>query len=185
MSATGIRIKTVCFAFFPVILLLITACGESPRPVTTSSHIRATDEALIGYNRGVVRTEEQEIEDFLERYRWDMQQTSTGLRYLIYRKGKGKRACAGMTVRFVYSVKLLNGTLVYTSDSLGEKTFALGHGGVEAGLEEGMLLLREGDRAKFIIPSFLAYGLLGDQRKIPPVSSLVYDVEIIEVKTIK
>jgi len=48
-------------------------------------------------------------------------------------------------------------------------------------LEEGLLLLHQGDKAKFIIPSHLAYGLLGDQKQIPPGATLVYDVELIQL----
>ncbi|MFH1935952.1 MAG: FKBP-type peptidyl-prolyl cis-trans isomerase [Bacteroidota bacterium] len=168
-----------------VILLVYSSCKEASRPLTTTSHIRLTDEKLMDYHRGVVKTEDQEIEDFLARYRWDVKRSSTGLRYLIYRKGNGRQAETGMIARFHYAVRLLNGTLVYSSDSVGEKVFILGHGGVETGLEEGLLLLREGDRAKFIIPSYLAYGLLGDQRKIPPGATLVYDIDLIELRTIK
>ena len=185
MMITVKMVRELLFAGLSVIMLFFSSCGESPRPVTATSHIRLTDEKLIDYNRGVIKTEEQEIEDFLARYRWDMKQSSTGLRYLIYRKGNGRQAGTGMMARFHYSVGLLNGTLVYSSDSLEEKAFILGHGGVETGLEEGMLLLREGDRAKFIIPSYLAFGLLGDQRKIPPGATLVYDIDLIELQTIK
>jgi FKBP-type peptidyl-prolyl cis-trans isomerase len=39
-----------------------------------------------------------------------------------------------------------------------------------------------GDRAKFIVPSHLAFGLLGDQKMIPPQATLVYDVELINLK---
>ncbi len=179
------RLRESIFAGLILAILLMAACKESPRPATATSHIRLDNETLIDYNRSVVRTEEQEIANFLTRYGWDMKQTSTGLRYLIYRNGIGRKSSTGMMVRFRYTVKLLNGTIIYSSDSLGEKTFILGHGGVETGLEEGMLLLREGDRAKFIIPSYLAFGLLGDQDKVPPAASLVYDVDIIEFKTTK
>lgn len=174
-------IVILSFKFF-IVLLLIPACQQAPKPVESTSHIRLTDEKLIHYNREVMKTEEQEIEDFLSRYHWNVKTTPTGLRYIIYRKGSGKKANTGTLVRFNYTVKLLNGTMIYSSDSMGEKSFIVGHGGVEPGLEEGMLLLREGDRAKFIIPSYLAFGLLGDQKKIPSGATLVYDVEVIDFK---
>jgi len=164
-----------------IISIMVPACREETRPVESTSHIRLNDEGMIHYNRGVVKTEEQEIEDFLSRYGWNVRTTPTGLRYLVYRKGTGTLASNGLLVRFRYTVKLLNGTLIYSSDSLGERQFRLGHGGVEPGLEEGMLLLREGDRAKLILPSYLAYGLLGDQNRIPPGATLVYDVEVKEI----
>ncbi|MFC2102438.1 FKBP-type peptidyl-prolyl cis-trans isomerase [Bacteroidota bacterium] len=179
------RIRDFLIASLSVTLLLVASCREPVRPVEATANIRLNDDKLIDYNKRVVKTEDQQIEDFLQRYGWDVKQTSTGLRYLIYKKGSGRRGTVDMEVRFNYTIKLLNGMSVYSSDSLGEKSFILGHGRVESGLEEGMLLLREGDRAKFIIPSHLAFGLLGDQQKIPPGASLVYDVEILEFKTPK
>jgi FKBP-type peptidyl-prolyl cis-trans isomerase len=81
-----------------------------------------------------------------------------------------------------YNVKLLTGDMIYSSKELGSKTFEIGHGGVESGLEEALLYLKLGDKAKLIIPSHLAFGLLGDQNKVPPRSTLVYDIEIVNLK---
>ena len=58
----------------------------------------------------------------------------------------------------------------------------LGSGGVESGLEEGILLLKLGDKARFIIPSYLAHGLSGDQDKIPPKATLIYTIKIIDLE---
>jgi len=170
---------------FPAMLLLLSSCRDTPQPVKSSSNIRMTDEKLINYNRGVIKSEDQEIEDFLVRYQWKMQTTPTGLRYFIYRQGSGVKSGKGLLARMNYELRLLNGQVIYTSDSLGPKEFIIGYGGVESGLEEAVLLLRQGDKAKIIIPSHLAYGLLGDQQKIPPGATLVYDLELIELKTNK
>jgi FKBP-type peptidyl-prolyl cis-trans isomerase len=58
----------------------------------------------------------------------------------------------------------------------------IGKGGVEAGLEDGILLMHEGGRAKFIIPSHLAFGLTGNGNKIPPKSTLIYDIKLLKIK---
>jgi FKBP-type peptidyl-prolyl cis-trans isomerase len=79
-------------------------------------------------------------------------------------------------------VRLIDGSEIYSSDQSGNKEFVIGRGGVESGLEEGILLMRQGDRAKFIIPSHLGFGLLGDQDKVPPKSTLIYDLELLELK---
>ncbi|HOI87851.1 MAG TPA: FKBP-type peptidyl-prolyl cis-trans isomerase, partial [Lentimicrobium sp.] len=73
------------------------------------------------------------------------------------------------------------GDEIYNSDKDGLKEFLIGRGGVESGLEEGILLLRVGDKAKFIIPSHLGFGLLGDQNLVPPKSTLIYDLELISL----
>lgn len=171
---------------FPLLVLMLAcSCGEPPRPVKATSHLRLADEKLIEYNRGIMKTEDQEIKDFLNRYHWDMIRTPTGLRYLIYHQGQGSRAARGMHAKYHYSLTLLDGRHVSSSDSLDAVTIELGHGGIAQGLEEGLLLLCTGDRAKFIIPSHLGFGLLGDRHGIPPGATLVYDVELLELKTTK
>ena len=169
-----------------LVMLLLTSCGDSPQPIAKStSNIRMTDERLINFNKSLIKLENQKIEDFISRYQWKMKISPTGLRYLIYQQGRGAKARTGLLARMNYQLRLLNGQVVYTSDSLGPKEFIIGYGGVESGLEEALLLLREGDKAKIIIPAYLAYGLAGDQQKIPPGATLVYDMELIELKTIK
>ena len=95
------------------------------------------------------------------------------------KKGKGKTVLPGMEATITYKVKLLDGTLCYSSDSLGAKTFLVEQDNVESGLHEGIQKLREGDVAMFIIPSHLAHGLLGDESKIPTHASVIYEIELL------
>ena len=60
-------------------------------------------------------------------------------------------------------------------------SFKVGFGGVESGLEEGVLLLRTGDKARFIMPPHLAHGLIGDGDCIPMRAIIIYDVELVRV----
>jgi FKBP-type peptidyl-prolyl cis-trans isomerase len=54
---------------------------------------------------------------------------------------------------------------------------------VENGLHEAIQYLRVGDKAKIILPSYLAHGLTGDSDKIPPMASVLYDIELVEITT--
>ena len=140
------------------------------------------DDTLLNYNKAIVRTEDQEIEDFIQRYGWKMIKTKTGLRYMIFRKGQGEMAVKGKKATIRYNIRLINGNLCYSSEQLGLKEFIIGQGGIESGAEEGILFMHVGDRAKFIVPSHLAFGLLGDQDKIPPQATLIYDIELLSLK---
>ncbi len=143
---------------------------------------KATKEDLINANKKLVKSEDQRINDFINRYNWEMTETKTGLRYLIYENGDGHLVKKDNIVMYNYTVKLLTGELCYSSKELGPKQFRVGKGGVESGLEEAILFLKKGDRAKIIIPSHLAFGLVGDGNKIPAKATLVYDLELIELK---
>jgi FKBP-type peptidyl-prolyl cis-trans isomerase FkpA len=138
-------------------------------------------ETLLRVNKQLVENEDETIEDFISRYKWKMNKTGTGFRYWIYKNGGGKKAENNKVAKFNYTVKLLTGDVIYSSMISGPKEFLIGRGGVESGIEEGILFLRVGDKAKFIIPSHLAFGLQGDQNKIPAKASLVYDIELIEI----
>ena len=70
--------------------------------------------------------------------------------------------------------------MFYSSENDGLKTFKVGDGSVETGLDEAMTHLHYGDVAKVIIPFHLAYGFHGDDRGIPGYATLVYTIKIID-----
>lgn len=143
---------------------------------------QAIKENLVKTNQHLLKSENQNIKDFIERYNYQMSETGTGLYYEIYEKGNGNKAQKGKIAELKFSIRLLNGQMIYKSDEQGIKEFEIGKGGVESGLEEGILLLHVGDHARFIIPSHLAFGLLGDLEKIPEKAAIVYDIELINLK---
>jgi FKBP-type peptidyl-prolyl cis-trans isomerase FkpA len=163
-----------------MLIMLFTHCerGSVNKPAQNPSDYR---EPLIKANKEVARTENEQIEDFVFRHHWNMQTTITGLRYMVTKKGIGAKAEEGRTVKLDYTLSLLNGDTVYTASKDGPIVFQVGKGQVITGLEEAILLLKVGDQAKFIIPSHLAFGLIGDQKKIRQKASLVYDIEFISM----
>lgn len=140
-----------------------------------------TSEPLITANKKAVRLEDEQIRGYIDRMSWKMKETGTGLRYMIYEEGKGETAMNGKIARIEYECRLISGELCYSSQKTGPKEFKIGSGGVESGLEEGILLMRKGDKAKFILPSHLAFGLIGDQDKIPGKATLIYDVHLLDI----
>lgn len=144
---------------------------------------KITTEDLISANRYLVEKDASIIKDYVERNKLPMLETNTGLWYHIDKVGEGNFATKGDFVKVSYDVSLLDGTYCYSSDSLGFKSFRIGQGGVESGLEEGILLLRKGSKATFIMPPHRAHGLVGDDDMIPGRSILVYKVEVIELST--
>jgi FKBP-type peptidyl-prolyl cis-trans isomerase FkpA len=159
---------------------LLVQCNEkNPGPGFNNPSTLA--EPLIKANREAVMQEKEQIDDFIRRRNWKMEETSTGLRYMVTKRGIGAPAKQGRIVKLDYSVTLLTGDTVYLAKKDGPLVFEVGKGQVITGLEEAILLLRVGDRAKIIIPSHLAFGLIGDQKKIRQKASLVYDVEFISM----
>ena len=158
--------------------VLMVSCNEPPKENEAGVPLQSLDDSVANYNKQIVKTEIQEIDDYICRYHWEMKTTQTGLRYLIYKTGNGPFARPGDMVTIKYKINLLDGDLVYRSDSNTMFTFAIGKRKVVNGLEEGIMLMNKGGRAKLIVPSHLAFGLLGDLQKIPTRAVLVYDIEL-------
>jgi len=163
-------------------LLFYSCTGSERRYVPEIDVDEKNKEAIIKINKYYVKQDAEIIAAYLERRNLAMTETNTGLWYQIYETGAGSKVETGDVVKFDYKIELLDGTMCYSSDSLGMKTFTVGSGGVEAGLEEGILLLHKGDKARFIMPPHLAYGLIGDQNKIPKRAIIVYYIELQEVR---
>ncbi|UOY05556.1 peptidylprolyl isomerase [Muricauda sp. SCSIO 64092] len=109
--------------------------------------------------------------------------TDSGLRYKIIQKGDGTKAEKGKTVAVHYEGSLDNGQVFDSSYSRKEPiAFPLGMGQVIPGWDEGIALLQVGDKARFVIPSDLAYGSRGAGGVIPPNATLIFDVELMSVK---
>ncbi|WP_430967556.1 peptidylprolyl isomerase [Spongiimicrobium sp. 2-473A-2-J] len=111
-------------------------------------------------------------------------ETTSGLRYKIIQKGSGSKAEKGQTVSVHYEGALSNGQVFDSSYKRNQPIdFQLGVGQVIPGWDEGIGLLQVGDKARFVIPSNLAYGSAGaGGGVIPPNATLVFDVELMDVK---
>lgn len=110
-------------------------------------------------------------------------ETPSGLRYKILQNGDGKQATKGAMVSVHYKGQLLDGTVFDSSYKRKQPIdFAIGVGQVIAGWDEGIQLLKVGDKARLVIPSDLAYGSQGAGGVIPPNATLIFDVELMDVK---
>lgn len=169
--------------FFAVILLLV-ACDNETKEKTASYKMsnQQLKKELLKSNSHFLKIEDQNIKDYIQRHNYKMTRTETGLYYEIYKDGNGPVAKIGDIAVMNYSVRLINGAVLYDSEQDGVKEFEISKGGVESGLEEGILFLKLGDRARFILPSHLAFGLAGDHSRIPRKATLVYDIELINLK---
>ena len=87
-----------------------------------------------------------------------------------------------MNISIDYKLSLLDGTICYSSEKDGTKEFTVGKSHEVSGLEQGVELMREGEKARFIIPPYLAYGLLGDENRVPARSIIVYEVELLKIR---
>lgn len=150
-------------------------------------------DGALAYSNGITNIEKKKAEqekrareDFsknmLEKYP-SAKQSASGLMYVIEKEGEGMQAAAGKTVAVHYTGWLENGTKFDSSVDRGQPIeFPLGQGRVIPGWDEGIALLKKGGKAKLLIPFYLAYGAQGYPPIIPAYSTLIFDVELVDVK---
>ncbi len=130
-----------------------------------------------------IAAQRAEAEAALEKIAAGFDKTASGLRYQMIVKGDGKKAEKGKTVSVHYKGALENGQEFDNSYKRKKPIeFPLGQGYVIEGWDEGIALLQVGDKARFVIPSYLGYGESGAGGVIPPNATLVFDVELMDVK---
>ena len=119
----------------------------------------------------------------MEKLATGFNKTESGLRFQILQEGTGSKAEKGKTVSVHYKGQLADGTVFDSSYKRNQPIdFALGVGQVISGWDEGIQLLKVGDKARFVIPGDLAYGSAGAGGVIPPNATLIFDVELMDVK---
>ncbi len=174
-------IGSISYSFLLCFILILQGCNtatlEQKKTVTDS-----TTQKLIEVNRYMLKNDEVVVKEYIKRHGYNMKQTESGLYYQIFKSFNGKAIKIGNEVTIKYKVELPDGTLCYSSDSTGNKTFIIGSGRIETGLDEGVQLLKKGDKACLILFPHLAFGMLGDNKRIPPRATIIYTLEIVDVK---
>ncbi len=128
-----------------------------------------------------------EVKDKIEVNMWDVDplmfdSTESGLKYAIVKGGKGEPVEIGNLVTLHYSGYLEDSTRFDSSVERDEPfSFIIGMGQVIPGWDEGIQLMKKGGKARLVIPPDLAYGEL-DLEKIPANSTLIFDMEILDVQ---
>lgn len=175
-------LKTI--AAIVVFLVAIHGCRETAPPENAGLPTqREVNRSMEEINRRMSQEEDAVIERYIEEQEWTMNKTGTGLRYMIYESGpEGPLATEGQVATVNYAVSLVDGTVVYTSDDQGKRSFLIGQDNVESGIHEAIQYLKIGDKAHVILPSHLAHGLTGDNDKIPPRSTVIYDLELLSLR---
>jgi len=166
-----------------IILFLILSIGSCrEKQGNKINNPKPGKNEMAELNKYLVQKDRERIMNYIERKSLNLTESPAGLWYQIIKEGEGQAFTDNDKVVMDYECSLLDGTKCYSSKDLGAKEVVLGRSEMEAGLNEGLRLLKPGAEAIFIIPPFLAYGLVGDRKMIPARAVIVYKVNILPVK---
>lgn len=144
---------------------------------------KTIEEQRKAYLKDLADKEEIMREDYLIRENIEVEPTMNGLYFTEIQSGNGKSPVPNSKVTVHYKGYFLNGQEFDSSYGRNKPfSFILGRNQVIPGWEEGLLMMKEGAKAKLIIPSHLAYGDKGYEQIIPPYATLIFEIELLKVK---
>lgn len=176
-------LNSACALFLTA--FLCSCHNNRPQQIEPQLTQQQVNNGLIDSHKAFLRQQEDEIKEYIKRHGFDMQRTASGIYYTIQEHGKGEQAKVGEIATVSYAISLLDGTVCYNSKKDGPKQFKIGEDDVEDGVHEAVELMHVGDKGKFIIPTELANGLLGDRDKIPPGVPVIYDITLLSITQAK
>lgn len=142
-------------------------------------------ESSIKMNKSWIVDEVFKIDQYCLRQGWDMLSSESGLRYkILKRSNSGIKAIQGNDVVISYDIRLMDSiqTKCYHSDSSGLAMFKVQHSTIESGIHEVVTYLEKNDSALVILPHHIAHGISGDSKLIPPLSTVLYFIKIVDVQ---
>jgi FKBP-type peptidyl-prolyl cis-trans isomerase FkpA len=169
--------SSVFFSFF-----LVACISQSEDDQNKDFDKQKVKQQFVVANQKLVMKENDEMDYYQKTHQMNFIKTSSGIRYFVYKPSlKGDSITDGDIIKIHYKVSLLDGTECYSSLGSGPREFKVAMEDIEDGVHKAVQYLKNGDRALVLIPSHLAHGLMGDQKKIPPQSPILYELEIISV----
>lgn len=172
------------FSIFILMALIAFGCKNGSER-STDLNVQSQkdyDERLMQVHKEFVGNESKAIDRYTDSLEYDFIKSGTGLRYSIYQLGIGDTAKLGMLAGIKYKLNDMKGNVLYQSKAGEIQKFLIGKDNVESGLHEGIQKMTIGSKAIFVLPSHLAHGLSGDNKRIPPQTVLVYHIELISLE---
>ncbi len=177
--------------FLLLMLIFSSACqdfGSKTKEHQEFTVPKNPHNSSIEAHREFLELEKKSIQNYIADRNLDLQRNGTGIYYRIENNPVFDSIIniqSGDEVTYHYKISLLNGSELYSSSADAPAILRVDKEDAEIGLHDALKLMRLGDKGLFILPSHRAFGVSGDQNKIPPFTALVYDLEIVDIQKLQ
>lgn len=168
-----------------VFLLLLVSCVEPIPRRAVSHHSDSYMEKSVALNKKINATEEAAIKKYIALDSLNNYLVSPdGFWYKYEHQIDDEKPLPirGNEVVFEYEILSLSEKIIYSKETLGKTKYIIDKEDITSGLQNGLKLMKEGEKVVFLLPSFKAFGFTGDQQKIGVNQPLIYKVKLIEIK---
>lgn len=148
---------------FFILACLCVACAEKPAQVPMNKKpVDHTESNIMEANIGLVEIEDEFIRHYVDSMKLDLDTTTIGIRYKILASNpSGEQAKRQQRVKITYSLREFDATEFCTNYTDRTEIVNVGNGELSRGIDEAILMLHQGEMGEFIIPSYLAFGVVG------------------------
>lgn len=165
-------------ALLTLMALFCTACGDNVPIIEVEDQGDTYKENMINANRVIIQSENTQIDSYVQRHGWTMQELRCGAKCYITNPGSDIPVKNDDTVAVTYRLEALDGTPFYTKQI---DTLVVGRRHVTQALDDLLPLMRYGNAdAVLIAPSNCAYGVVGDGDRVPSRTVIIYKIENIK-----
>lgn len=146
-----------------ILACLFVACAEKPAQVPMNKKpVDHTESNIMEANRGLVDIENEDIRHYVDSMKLDFDTTKIGIRYRILAANpSGEQPKRQQHVKITYSLREFDATDFCTNYKDRTEIVNVGNGELSRGIDEAILMLHQGETGEFIIPSYLAFGVVG------------------------
>lgn len=169
-------------ALFVLFLSFISCEKKVQMPSNKFVEVDSTSTNMIKLNQLLADVEQDEMKAYVKASKLDFKQSDLSYWYAITNEGSGDRIKNSDIVLIDYQVTTVKGDLCYSYTGDKAQKLVVGKSQRERGFNEALQLLKEGSQAVFVIPSNLCFGMMGDAKKVPPRTALVYKINNIKKK---
>jgi len=166
-----------------VSILSLAACEKKVQlPSNKFEQSDSTSKEMIKLNKLLTDVENHDIKSYVDSSSLPFKLSDLGFLYTVTEPGSGTGIEKGDKILIEYQVQTLQGVFCYSYIGKNAKNMIVGKDERQRGFNNAITVLKEGGKGVFIVPSYLAYGMMGDAAKIPPRATLVYKVLSVKLK---